>query len=453
MDKKRIHMVGIGGVSMSGIAHILKHFDYIITGSDQNESDVIEKLRNSGIPVKIGHDLEAVRNAELVIYTAAVKQNDIELVEARNNNIQIMERADFLGELTKEYEKTICISGTHGKTTTTSMVALCFLEEGLNPTIQVGAKLKQIDGNYYIGDRKYFILEACEYVESFLKFHPQSEIILNIDNDHLDYFKTFENVKKAFEKFINLLPEDGILVINADDDACLNLKTQRAITYGIKNENADFVARNIVMDENGFPTFDVYHKNNKYFTFKLSAPGLHNVSNALSCIALCNAYNVSKESIYTALNKFTGANRRFEYIGSYNGANIYDDYAHHPTEIKATAKAMTNKKYNESWAIFQSHTYSRTFNLLDEFVEALIDFDNIIITDIYPAREENIYGVHPEQIVEKLQQRGKNAKFISGYDNVAEYIKQIIQPKDLVLTIGAGPIVKVAEKIVEKIEK
>lgn len=453
MDKKKIHMVGIGGVSMSGIAHILKHFKYEITGSDQNESDVVEKLRKSGIPVTIGHDLKAVKESQLVVYTAAVKQDDPELVEAKNNNIPIMERADFLGQLTKEYENTICISGTHGKTTTTSMVALCFLEEGLKPTIQVGAKLKQIDGNYYVGDRKYFVLEACEYVESFLKFYPKSEIILNIDNDHLDYFKTFENVKKAFEKFINLLPNDGILVLNGDDSACLDLKTDNAITFGIKNEKSDFVAKHIVMDENGFAQFDVYKKDKKYHTFKLSVPGMHNVSDALACIALCDAYNISEESMEKALKKFTGANRRFEYIGTYNGANIYDDYAHHPTEIKATATAMINKKYNQSWAIFQSHTYSRTFNLLDEFVDALLDFDNIIVTDIYPAREENIYGVYPEQIVEKLNEKGKNAKFISGYDNVSKYMKEVIKPKDLVLTIGAGPVVKVAEKIVEKIEK
>lgn len=447
MNKQTIHMVGIGGVSMSGIAHILNHFGYIVTGSDQGESDVIKKLREAGIHVTVGHDVESVKKADIVVYTAAIKHDDIELVTARENNIPTMERAEFLGELTKQYENTICISGTHGKTTTTSMVSLCFLEEGLKPTIQVGANLKQIDGNYHIGDKKYFVLEACEYVESFLKFYPKAEIILNIDNDHLDYFKTYENIKKAFRKFVDLLPQDGVLVLNADDEACMELKESKTITYGIKNESADFIAKNIEVDDRGFATFDVYHNGELYHKFELSVPGMHNISNALGCIALCDAYNISKEAMFNALKKFTGANRRFEYIGECNGAHIFDDYAHHPTEIKATANALKCKKYNQSWAIFQSHTYSRTFNFLNEFVDALSSFDNVIVTDIYPAREENIYGVEPEQIVEKLK---NNAIFISGYDNVAEYVKDKVKPGDIVITIGAGPVVKVAEKIVEK---
>ena len=457
-DLKRVHMIGIGGISMSGIAKILQYMGIEVTGSDNAETDITIKLANTGIPVTIGTNPELVKNVDLVVYTAAIKQDNPELVAAKTLGIHCMERAEFLGLITKLYKETICISGTHGKTTTTSMVSLCFLEEGkknkdLEPTIQVGANLKEIDGNYHIGESDYFIIEACEYVESFLHFYPKAEIILNIDNDHLDYFKTFENVKKAFIKFANILPEDGYLITNADDKSCLELldeisKNIKVYTFAIENENANFIAKNIVYDKDGFPQFDVYFNNEKYNTFKLSVPGKHNVLNALACIALCEMYHISKESMKTALKKFHGANRRFEYKGEMNGAKIYDDYAHHPTEIKATVKAMKCKKYNKSWGVFQSHTYSRTFNLLDDFVEALEDFDNIIIADIYAAREENIYNIYPEDIVNKLKEKGKNAIYIGKYEDIADYLKKNIQKDDLVLTVGAGPVVKVAELLV-----
>ena len=449
----KVHMIGIGGVSMSGIAKILQYFEVQVTGSTNDDSKAIQDLIKSGIPVGIGHDKNLVKEQDLVIYTPAIKDTNEELLEAKRLNIPCMERAVFLGELMKKYKETICISGTHGKTTTTSMVAICFLEAGLEPTIQVGADLKQINGNYHVGNNEYFIVEACEYVESFLHFYPNSEIILNIDNDHLDYFKTFDNVKLAFKKFAKLIPKDGKLVLNADDIECLKLTdctNAQIMTYGLKTLEADFTARNISYNDNGFAKFDAYFKNEYYITVNLSVPGEHNVSNALACIALCHMYGLTKESMMSGLKKFTGANRRFEYIGKCNGATIYDDYAHHPTEILATSKAMQKKKYNESWVIFQSHTYSRTFNLLDEFVEVLMEFDNIILSDIYAAREENIYNVSPQDIVNQLIARGKKALYIGKYEDIAEYLKQHIKENDLVLTMGAGPVVEVAEMIVEK---
>ena len=457
-DLKKVHMIGIGGVSMSGIAKILQYMGIEVTGSDRDETDVTIKLANTGIPVIKGTNPEIVKNVDLVVYTAAIKQDNPELVAAKALGIHCMERAEFLGLITKLYKETICIAGTHGKTTTTSMVSLCFLEEGklnkkMEPTIQVGAKLKQIQGNYHIGTSEHFIIEACEYVESFLHFYPKAEIILNIDNDHLDYFKTFENVKNAFKKFAKILPENGYLVTNADDKSCLELldeisKTINVYTFGIENEEANFIAKDIVFDKDGFANFDVYFNNEKYDTFKLSVPGKHNVINALACIALCEMYNISKESMKKALKLFTGANRRFEYIGERNGAAIYDDYAHHPTEIRATARAAKCKVYNESWGVFQSHTYSRTYNLFEDFVEALAEFDNIIISDIYAAREQNTYNVHPEDIVNKLKEKGKNALYIGKYEDIAEYLKTKIKKDDLVITLGAGPVVKVAEMLV-----
>ena len=285
---KKIHMIGIGGISMSGIAEILINWGFTVTGSDFCKSETTDTLISKGINVCIGHNINLVSNADLVVYSAAIKQDDPEIIEAKKLNIPIIERADFLGELTRCFENTIAISGTHGKTTTTSMVSLCFIEALLDPTIQVGANLKQINGNYKIGNSENFIIEACEYVESFLKFSPKSEIILNIDNDHLDYFKNFDNIKNAFIKYVKLLPDDGFLILNADDDNCLLLNkytNAKCITYGINNKNANFIANNIIFDNNGFAEFDVIY-NNKFFThIKLSIPGKHNVLNCLACIA------------------------------------------------------------------------------------------------------------------------------------------------------------------------
>ena len=446
---KHVHMIGIGGVSMSGIAEILTHSGIKVTGSDANDSEIVQKLITNGIPVIVGHDLENVKKSSLVVYTAAIKQNDPELILARQLNIPTMERADFLGEITKLYKDTICISGTHGKTTTTSMVALCFLEANLDPTIQVGAILRQIDGNYYIGKSEYFVVEACEYVESFLKFHPKSEIILNIDNDHLDYFKNIDNIKKSFAKYVALLPEDGLLVVNGDDENCAHLpKNTKAnvITYGIKNSNVNFYAKNLVADSEGFFQFDVFKNKEYYETFKLSIPGIHNVLNSLSCIALCDNYGISKDIIKNALYKFTGANRRFDYVGSYKNVKVYDDYAHHPTEIQSVVNSVKNKSHHENWVVFQSHTYSRTKNLLNEFANVLSEFDHVIITDIYAARETNEYGISPQDLVNKI---GNKAIYISKFEDIANYLKEHVQGDDIILTVGAGNITNLGKMIVD----
>lgn len=354
------------------------------------------------------------------------------------------------GYITRIYKDTIGIAGTHGKTTTTSMVSLCFLEAGLDPTIQVGAILKQINGNNRVGNSDYFILESCEYVESFLKFSPKSTIVLNIDNDHLDYFKNLDNIINAFKKYVALLPYDGLLVVNADDPNCLNLRSStdaKVVTFAIENEKANFIARNIIFDDRGFAKFDVYHNNSYFSEIKLSVPGIHNVLNALACIALCFEYGINKYDIKSALLKFTGANRRFELVGSYQNIDIYDDYAHHPSEILATANALKNKKYRQSWIIFQPHTYSRTKNLLDDFAKVLTNFDNIIITDIYAAREANTYNISSEDLVDKIHSLGKTAIYISSFDDIAKFIRERACPHDIVLTVGAGTVTEIGKKI------
>ena len=450
---KNIHMIGIGGVSMSGIAAILNNFGFKVTGSDISDSESIKALQQKGIKVSIGHNLDDVKNSDIVVYTAAVKDDDPELQEARKLNIKTIERADFLGALTRCYKDTICISGTHGKTTTTSMISLCFIEALKDPSIQVGAFLKPLNGNYKVGNSEHFIIEACEYVESFLKFSPKAEIILNIDNDHLDYFKNFDNIKNAFVKYVKLLPDDGILVVNGDDSNCLDLKNftnAKAITYGITNKNTNFFAVNIVFDNDGFAEFDVYHDNKFFDRFKLHVPGMHNVLNALACICLCTEYGIDKESIKSALLKFTGANRRFEYKGKINGASIYDDYGHHPTEIIATAKSLMNKKYNKSWVVFQPHTYSRTKTLLDDFAKALLNFDNIIILDIYAAREKNTFEISSKDLADKICSLGKNARYIPDFDACVEFLKQNVKDKDIIMTLGAGTVTKIGPMLTEK---
>ena len=448
---KNIHMIGIGGVSMSGIAAILKNWDFNVTGSDWAHSETTDKLNKMGIKVTIGHNLEDVKNSDIVVYSAAIKKDDPEMLEANKNNIPTIERADFLGEITRCFNDCICVSGTHGKTTTTSMISLCFVESNTDPSIQVGAYLKQIDGNYKVGNSEHFIIEACEYVESFLKFSPKAEVILNIDNDHLDYFKNFENIKNAFIKYVKLLSDTGILVINGDDENTLDLTKYtkaRSISYSLKNKDADFYADNIVFDDDGFPTFDVWKNQNFYGKISLSVPGIHNISNALACICLCDAYNIDLKSMQKALKKFTGAHRRFEFKGKINDARIYDDYGHHPTEIIATANSLKNKKYNESWVVFQPHTYSRTKNLLDEFANALLNFDHILVLDIYAARESNTYNISSQDLVKKIKEHGKDALYMPDFDYCINYLKDNIKANDIVLTLGAGTVTEIGDLLI-----
>ena len=446
---KHIHLIGIGGVSMSAIAETLKNWNYTITGSDAAQSELTDSLVSHGIPVVIGHDLENSKKADLIIYSAAIKEEDPEMVIARENNIDTIGRGDFIGFLTKKYSESICVSGTHGKTTTTSMLSLVFLQAQKDPTIQVGAILKQIQGNYTIGNSEFFILEACEYMGNFLKFFPNTEIVLNIDNDHLDYFKNFENIKKAFQDYAKLLDENGLLVVNGDDKSCLELENytkSKFITYGIENLNADYIAKNIEFSKEGFPIFDVYNKENFIGKIYLSVAGKHNILNALATISVSLHYNISFTDIAIALKDFTGANRRLEYNGSLNGAPVFDDYGHHPTEIKATYNAISNKTFNKSWVVFQPHTYSRTKNHLTDFAESLKDFDNIILLDIYAAREKNTFNISSKDLSNELLNKfGKESLYMPNFDEVVSYLKEHVESDDLVLTLGAGTVTEISK--------
>ena len=450
---KHIHLIGIGGISMSAIAETLKNWNYKVTGSDLNQSGITDTLQSNGIPVVIGHDLENPKIADLIVYSAAINDNDPELVLARENNVPIIDRGNFVGFLTKLYKEAICVSGTHGKTTTTSMISICFVNAEKDPSIEVGALLKEIDGNYRVGNSDYFILESCEYKGNFLKFHPNTEVILNIDNDHLDYYKTFDNIVTAFKNFACLLDENGLLVTNADDKNCLALKDitkAHFISYGLENSNADFTAKNITFDDDGFPTFDVYKNGEYYTTLELSVAGNHNIYNSLACTAVCDYYGIQKEVIYSSLKSFTGANRRLEFKGMLpNNVVVYDDYAHHPTEIKATSAAIKNKKYNKSWVIFQPHTYSRTKLLLNDFAESLSGFDNIILLDIYAARETNTLDISSKDLAKKLEEKGKNVRYMPDFDEVVAFLKSNVSQNDLILTLGAGTVTNIGPMLVD----
>ena len=453
MNKKHVYMIGIGGISMSGIARILIKYGYRVSGSDIVENDEVKSLEEQGIKVNIGQVKENITDdIDLVVYTAAINPLNEELVRAKELNIETIERGAFLGELTLNFKDCIGVSGTHGKTTTSSMVSCIFVEKDLDPSIQIGANLSVINGNYRVGNSDYFIIEACEYKDSFQNFRQRSAIVTNIDNDHLDYFKNIDNISKSFQKYVSKLPEDGLLVLNMDNERCYELRKYtkaHVITVSLNNEEADYNAKNINYDDRGCPSYDVYKNGNFIIRVNLNVKGEHNVLNSLEAFALSSWYNIDSETIVKGLANFTGASRRMEYKGKFNGANVYDDYGHHPTEIKATSNAILKEKYNESYVIFEAHTYSRVHSHIDEFVESLLDFDHIIVIDIYAAREENIYGVKPEDIVEKLKEKGKDAIYISDYDEIKKYLKDKVKENDLVLTLGAGNVTKVAKKLLE----
>ena len=452
LDKnKPIHMIGIGGVSMSGLAEITSSMGYIVTGSDAKISETVKKLMQNGITVFEGHNAENVINAQLIVYTAAVKDDNPELVKARALNIPIMERSDFLGELMKKYKENICVCGTHGKTTTTSMLSLVFINANLDPTIQVGADLKQIDGNYRIGNSDYFIVESCEYVESFLKFHPKTAVLLNIEEDHLDYYKNLDHIKSAFNKFLNLVPSDGNVILNSDDTDCIDVAkdlTCNVTTIGINNSSADWIAKDIKLNDNGCYSF-VATNDIEALDITLSVVGYHNIYNALCVIATAKKYGIDSEVIIDSLEEFTGASRRFEYRGTLNGAKVYDDYAHHPTEILATIKSAQSVPHNKLWIVFQPHTYTRTYALFNEFKNTFKDVDELILADIYAAREKDTGLVTSQQLAIAINEVSNNCRYLPTFDKIEEYLKENVSSGDLVLTIGAGDITNISYKLIK----
>lgn len=450
---RQIHFIGIGGISMSGLAEILINQGYKISGSDIKASNITERLSQLGASIYIGQCGENINNPDLVVYTAAVKADNPELMTARELKITCIERSTLLGQMMLKYRFNINISGTHGKTTTTSMVTMIMLEAGLDPTVHIGGELAAIGGNTKIGGSKYFISEACEYVESFLQFHPYLAVILNIEADHLDYFKDIDHIKEAFIKYVSLIPEDGYVIACIDDKNTASILDRvkcNRITYGIKSENANWKAKDISFDERGYASFSLLKDDQKITRIELNVTGIHNVNNAIAAAAACHTLGCAPESIKSGLMRFTGTKRRFEVKGMKKDIRVVDDYAHHPSEIAATLKAAKNISHNKIWCVFQPHTYTRTKALLNEFAHAFHDADTVIVSDIYAAREADKGEIHSKTLTDRINEAGSNAVYMPGFDQIADFLKNNASAGDLILTMGAGDIYKVGEIILDK---
>ena len=447
-----IYFIGIGGISMSGLAEILKDRGCQVSGTDIKESDVTKHLESLGITIHYGHRAENITDdIDLVVYTAAIHPGNPELEAAKEKQIPLMDRARLLGHIMEEYQYSVAVAGTHGKTTTTSMVSEILLEAEKDPTITVGGILPAIHSNVKIGHSPYFVAEACEYFDSFLQFTPLVGVILNVEADHLDYFKTLDNIRRSFHAFAQRIPAGGLLVLNASiahpEELEENLHCS-VETFGLK-ENACWQARNIVHEPNGKNSFDVYYQGEFYTSVHLDIPGKHNITNALAAVASAHFLDIPAEVCARGLSHFTGVNRRFQRKGEKRGIVVIDDYAHHPTEIMATLSAARNVRHNKLWCVFQPHTYSRTKNLFDEFGRAFGDADEIIVADIYAARETDDGTISAAMLAERIAKEGGNARYGGDFAALRQHLETHCRTGDLLLTVGAGDVYKIGEEFLK----
>lgn len=447
-SNKHIYFLGIGGISMSGLAEIMVNRGFKVSGSDMKLSPITNRLIANNITVFTPHSSSHIdASIDLIVYTAAIKEDNPELIKARELNIPTMTRSVFLGQLMKTYSYPVCVAGTHGKTTTTSMLSETFVTAGLNPTISVGGVLKSIGGNIRIGGNEYFLTEACEYCNSFLDFYPKIGIILNIEEDHMDYFKDIHHIRSSFKAFGKRIPWDGFLAINGHIEATDELiqdMTCKVETFGL-DETYDWYPKNIVFDEQACACFDVYYKKSFMGSLKLHVPGMHNVLNALSVCAVSHFIHIDLNHINLGLSLFTGANQRFEVKGNIHQVTIVDDYAHHPTEIRATLEVAKHFSKGRVFVVFQPHTYTRTKAFLDDFAAALRGADHLIITDIYAAREKNPGNIHAKDIIGRMDQTQQSITYIDDFEAIADYLLSHCQPGDMIITMGAGNINQVAD--------
>ena len=440
---RRAHLAGIGGVSMSPLAEVLHKMGMVITGSDMHESATVDHLRSLGIPVSIGHRAENVGDAELVIRTAAIHDENPEIAAARACGIPVFERAQAWGSIMRGYKNALCISGTHGKTTTTSMCTHIIMAAQLDPTVMIGGTLPLLGSGYRVGHGDTIILESCEYCNSFLSFFPTVAVILNIEADHLDFFKDLEDVEHSFRAFADRVPENGLIVANADDANTMHTlegEKRPVLTFGL--EQGDVHAANLAW-HNGLPSFDVIYRGEVFTHVELRVPGEHNVKNALAAAAASIALAVSPQAVSEGLNAFRGAGRRFEHKGTFHGAEIYDDYAHHPGELQALLSAARALGYERIICAFQPHTYTRTHALFDDFVEVLKEPDLTILAEIFAAREVNELGISSKD----LAQRIPGSEYYSTLPEVTQRLRELARPGDLILTVGAGDIYTVGEAL------
>jgi UDP-N-acetylmuramate--alanine ligase len=450
-----VYFIGIGGISMSGLAQILIKEGFKISGSDSKESAMTRALESQQVKINYGQRAENISSADkinVVVYTAAVHPDNPEFAAAKEAGIPMLTRAELLGQIMKQYALPVAISGTHGKTTTTSMVSKILLEADTDPTLSIGGVFKDIGGNIRVGQSEYFVTEACEYTNSFLSFFPKISVISNIDADHLDFFKDLEDIRHSFRKFAELLPADGTLVISGDienvDEITHDLPCT-IVTYG-SSDKFDYYPTDIVYDEHGNPSFTAHLPMGKELKIKLAVPGIHNVYNALAAIAVSTVLNIEDKHIVSGLSLFGGTSRRFEYKGEISGVTIIDDYAHHPTEIKATLTAAKNYPHEKIWCVFQPHTYTRTKALLDEFAEALSLADHVVLADIYAAREKDDLGISSRTLADKIVSLGHECNYfptLSNFNEIEKFLLQNCTKGDLLITMGAGDVVKIGDEL------
>ncbi len=438
---KRIHMIGIGGSGMCPLAEILHSKGYILTGSDNNLGDPLKRIQNLGIKTYMGHAAENIGDAELVVYSAAISKDNPELVEAERLNIPTMERSKLFGAITRKFDNVIGVCGTHGKTSVTSMLTQILVMNDYDPTAVIGGLLPLIGANGRAGNSEYMVCEACEYVNTYHELSPDITVLLNIDNDHLEFFKTMENLTDSFRKFVSM---GKITFINGDDELCKKAANGLPIevkTYGLDSSN-DYWASNIQKGKRGM-VFDVHHSDKKLCTLEMNVPGKHNVYNGLAAFSVAHSLGICPESIKTAIEAFGGAGRRFEYLCEKNGVTFADDYAHHPTEITATLSAAKALDYKNVIVVFQPFTFSRTALLKDDFIKALSIADKVILTPIMGSREVNTYGITSEQLAEKIN----NCISVNDFKEAKETIFEIASSGDIVITMGGGDIYKVSHEI------
>ena len=447
---QHVYFMGIGGISMSGLAGILLSRGFKVSGSDRAPSELTDMLEKEGATVNIGQRASNIKDdIDLVVYTAAIHQDNPEFIRCKELNLPMMSRAEFLGLLMKNYKSSIAISGTHGKTTTSSMAGEILMASSLDPTLSIGGILPSINGNIRIGNSEYFLTEACEYTNSFLSFFPKYEIILNIEEDHLDFFKDLNEIRTSFKRFGELLPEDGVLIINSDIKDYKEITkdvSAKIITFG-KDENSDYYFTDLHTSKEGYSIFNFNTPSKKKVEVTLRVRGIHNVLNAVAALALADILNLDLTLSSKALYTFEGAKRRFEFKGSLKGVNIFDDYAHHPTEIRATLETAKTYPHKNMWVVFQPHTYSRTKAFMDEFAEALSLADNIVLTDIYAARENDNLGISSEDLMNKIIEKGKKCYHFRSFSDIENFLLQNCIPEDLLITMGAGDVLKIGESL------
>ena len=449
----KVHFMGIGGISMSGLALILEQRGFTVQGSDRSHSEITDMLEKAGIRITYVQQAENITDdIDCIVYTAAIHRDNPEFAAAEASGIPMLTRAELLGQIMSHYRDSIAISGTHGKTTTTSMISVILMEADRDPTITLGGVLDDIGGNIRMGTSESFVAEACEYTNSFLSLSPRIGLILNVDMDHVDFFKDIDDVRNSFRDFARKIPSDGLLVINGDIKD-LSYFTDgvscKVVTYGEGPEN-DYRAENIEYDDKVHASYDLVINGRTAGRFTLNVPGKHNVINSLAALAATDFLGVDRESEAAGLKRFGGTERRFEYKGSFNGVTVIDDYAHHPTEIKATLTTARMAAKGRIWCIFQPHTYTRTAAFLREFAEALSIADSIVLTDIYAAREKNTSGVSAEDICSILRSMGREAWYIPTFEEAEKFLHDKCSPGEMLITIGAGNVVEVGEHLVEK---